>query len=66
MGLIARINPNPSAEGHTMTERKLKTVRPRLEALLAQDRDPLKALVKEALGQIPAGGNDRLSGCGAG
>lgn len=26
MGLIARINPNPSAEGHTMTERKLKTV----------------------------------------
>jgi putative transposase len=35
-----------------MTERKLKTVRPRLEALMAQDRDLLKALVKEALDQI--------------
>src|SRR5690349_809841 len=35
-----------------MTERKLKTVRPRLEALVAQDRDLLKALVKEALDQI--------------
>ena len=29
-----------------MTDRKLKTVRPRLEALVAQDRDLLKALVK--------------------
>lgn len=38
-----------------MTERKLKTVRPRLEALLAQDRDLLKALVKEALDQILQG-----------
>lgn len=46
MRLIVRINRNPSAEGHTMTERKLKTVRPRLEALMAQDRDLLKALVK--------------------
>jgi len=35
-----------------MTERKLKAVRPRLEALVAQDRDLLKALVKEALDQI--------------
>src|SRR5687767_7154826 len=35
-----------------MTERKLKTVRPRLEALMAQDRDLLKALVKEALDQL--------------
>lgn len=35
-----------------MTERKLKPVRPRLEALMAQDRDLLKALVKEALDQI--------------
>src|SRR5512146_2328401 len=35
-----------------MTERKLKTVRPRLEALVAQDRDLLKALVKEALDQL--------------
>ena len=37
-----------------MTERKLKSVRvrPRLEALLAQDRDLLKTLVKEALDQI--------------
>ena len=35
-----------------MTEKKLKAVRPRLEALMAQDRDLLKALVKEALDQI--------------
>ena len=35
-----------------MTEKKLKTVRPRLEVLVAQDRDLLKALVKEALDQI--------------
>ena len=35
-----------------MTERKLKTVRPRLEALVSQDQDLLKALVKEALDQI--------------
>ena len=35
-----------------MTDRKLKTVRPRLEALVAQDRDLLKALVKEALDQL--------------
>jgi putative transposase len=35
-----------------MTDRKLKPVRPRLEALLAQHRDLLKALVKEALDQV--------------
>ena len=35
-----------------MTERKLKPVRPRLEALVSEDRDLLKALVKEALDQI--------------
>ena len=35
-----------------MTEKKVKAVRPRLEALMAQDRDLLKALVKEALDQI--------------
>ena len=35
-----------------MTEKKIKTVRPRLEALMVQDRDLLKALVKEALDQI--------------
>ena len=35
-----------------MTERKLKTVGARLEALVAQDRDLLKVLVKEALDQI--------------
>jgi hypothetical protein len=51
MRLIVEIDLNP-VEGHTMTERKLKAVRPRLEALLAQDRDLLKALVKEALDQI--------------
>jgi len=44
MRLIVEIDLNP-VEGHTMTERKLKTVRPRLEALVAQDRDLLKALV---------------------
>jgi len=35
-----------------MTVRKLKTVVPRLEALVAQDRDLLTALVKEALEQV--------------
>ena len=35
-----------------MTERKLKAIRPRLEALVSQDRDLLKVLVKEALDQI--------------
>ena len=35
-----------------MTERKLRSVGPRIEALVAQDRDLLKALVKEALDQI--------------
>lgn len=34
-----------------MTERKFKAVCPRLEALVAQDRELLKALVKEALDQ---------------
>src|SRR5215470_10527491 len=51
MRLIVEIDLYP-VEGHTMTERKLKAVRPRLEALVAQDRDLLKALVKEALDQI--------------
>ena len=51
MRLIVEIDLNP-VEGHTMTERKLKAVGPRLEALVAQDRDLLKALVKEALDQI--------------
>jgi hypothetical protein len=32
-----------------MTGRKLKAVRPRIEALVAQDRDLLKTLVKETL-----------------
>jgi len=48
MRLIVWINQNRSVEGHTMTERKLKAVRPRLEALVAQDRELLNALVKEA------------------
>ena len=52
MRLIVEIDLNPSEEGHTMTERKIKAVRPRLEALVSQDRDLLKALVKEALDQI--------------
>ena len=35
-----------------MTVRKLKPVAPRLEALVAQDRDLLKTLAKEALEQV--------------
>jgi transposase-like protein len=35
-----------------MTVRKLKAVPPRLEALVAQDRDLIKGLVKEALDQV--------------
>jgi hypothetical protein len=46
-----------------MTEKKFKPVRPRLEALLAQDRDLLKALVKEALDQVLQAGDERVSGC---
>lgn len=42
----------PLAKGHTMTVRKLKAVPSRLEALVAQDKDLLKALVREALEQI--------------
>ena len=51
MRLIVEIDLNPG-EGHTMTVRKLKAVPRRLEALVAQDRDLLKALVKEALEQV--------------
>ena len=49
-----------------MTERKLKAVRPRLEALVAQDRDLLKALVKEALDQILQGEMTEFLGAGPG
>ena len=35
-----------------MTVRKLKTVAPRLEALVEQDRDLLKTLAEEALNQV--------------
>jgi transposase-like protein len=52
MRSIAEVDLNPSVEGHTMTGRKLKPVAPRLEALVAQDRDLLKALVKEALEEV--------------
>ena len=65
MRLIVEIDRNP-VEGHAMTDRKLKAVRPRLEVLLAQDRDLLKALVKEALDQILQSGDDRVPGRGAG
>ena len=51
MRLIVEIDLNPG-EGHTMTVRKLKAVPRRLEALVAQDRDLLKALVQEALEQV--------------
>jgi hypothetical protein len=50
--LIVEFDLNPCEEGHPMTERKLKAVQPRLEALVTQHRDLLKALVKEALDQI--------------
>ena len=66
MRLMLRINLNPVAEGHTMTERKLKPVRPRLEALVAQDRDLLKALVKEALDQILQAEMTEFLGAGPG
>ena len=49
-----------------MTGRKLKAVRPRLEALVAQDRDLLKALVKEALDQILQGEMTDFLGAGPG
>jgi transposase-like protein len=51
MRLIVEIDP-PLAKGHTMTVRKLKAVPRRLEALVAQDQDLLRALVKEALDQM--------------
>ena len=35
-----------------MTVRKLKAVTPRLEALIAEDRDLLKTLAEEALNQV--------------
>jgi len=35
-----------------MTVRKLKTAAPRLEALIAEDRDLLKTLAEEALNQV--------------
>jgi hypothetical protein len=50
--LIVEIDLNPS-EGHTMTVRKLEAVPRRLVALVAQDRDWLKAPAKEALEQVP-------------
>ena len=49
-----------------MTERKLKPVRPRLEALMAQDRDLLKALVKEALDQLLQAEMTEFLGAGPG
>lgn len=49
-----------------MTERKLKTVRPRSEALVAGDRDLLKALVKETLDQILQAEMTEFLGAGPG
>lgn len=51
MRLIVEIDP-PLAKGHTMTVRKLKAVPARLETLVAQDKDLLKALIQEALQQV--------------
>jgi putative transposase len=52
MRSIAEVDLNPSVEGHTMTVRKLKPAARRIEALVAEDRDLLKALVKEALEEV--------------
>ncbi len=41
MRSIAEVDLNPCEEGHTMTEKKVKAVRARLEELMAQDRDLL-------------------------
>jgi putative transposase len=65
MRLIVEIDPNPG-EGHTMTVRKLKAVPRRLEALVAQDRDLLKALVKEALEQVLQSEMTEFLGAGPG
>jgi len=51
MRAIVEISP-PLAKGHTMTVRKLKAVPARLETLVAQDKDLLKALIQEALQQV--------------
>jgi hypothetical protein len=45
-----------------MTGKKFKLLRPRSDALLAQDRDLPNALVKEAPGQVLRAVDDRLSG----
>ncbi len=49
-----------------MTEKMVKAVRPRVDALMAQDRNLLKALVNEALDKHPAGGDQRFPGREAG
>jgi transposase-like protein len=66
MRSIAEVDLNPSVEGHTMTVRKLKAVPRRLEALVAQDRDLLKALVKEALEQVLQSEMTEFLGAGPG
>jgi transposase-like protein len=65
MRLIVEIDLNPG-EGHTMTVRKLKAVPRHLEALVAQDRDLLKALVKEALEQVLQSEMTEFLGAGPG
>ena len=65
MRLIVEIDLNPG-EGHTLTVRKLKAVPRRLEALVAQDRDLLNALVKEALEQVLQSEMTEILGAGPG
>jgi hypothetical protein len=65
MRSIAEVHFHPSEEGHTMTDRKPKPVRPRLEALVAQPRSA------QGAGQGSAGlgaavGHDGVFGRGAG
>ena len=64
MRLIVRINRNPGKAGHTLTERKLKTVRPQLEALVAAGRS-LLALSDERSPREPRRGEAPATGrCG--
>ena len=60
MRSIADVDWNPCKDGHTITEGKVKPVRPPLEALMAQDQDLLKALAKEAHDKAVAALADEL------
>ena len=65
MRSIAEVDFHPSEKGHTMTDRKPKPVRPRLEALVAQPRSAQGAGQGSA-GLDTAVGHDGVFGRGAG